>query len=55
MRPYMLDRFAFLGLPAPVRRAAVKPLVARPWASPHAAHEDVLSPLSRREALEHQA
>lgn len=36
MRAYMLDQFAFLGLPAPVRRAAVKPLVARPWASPHA-------------------
>ncbi|SDD99487.1 3-methyladenine DNA glycosylase AlkD [Massilia sp. PDC64] len=36
MRAYMLDQFAFLGLPAPVRRAAAKPLVARPWASPHA-------------------
>lgn len=36
MRAYMLDQFAFLGLPAPVRRAAVKPLVARPWASPQA-------------------
>jgi 3-methyladenine DNA glycosylase AlkD len=36
MRAYMLDQFAFLGLPAPVRRAAAKPLVARPWASPQA-------------------
>ena len=36
MRAYMLDQFDFLGLPAPVRRAAVKPLVARPWASPQA-------------------
>lgn len=36
MRAYMLDQFDFLGLPAPVRRAAVRPLVARPWASPQA-------------------
>lgn len=36
MRAYMLDQFAFLGLPAPVRRAAVKALVAQPWASPGA-------------------
>jgi 3-methyladenine DNA glycosylase AlkD len=36
MRAYMLDQFAFLGLQAPVRRAAVKDLVARPWASPRA-------------------
>ncbi|MEH6434917.1 DNA alkylation repair protein [Massilia sp. DD77] len=28
MRAYMKDQFAFLGLPAPVRRAAVKDLVA---------------------------
>jgi 3-methyladenine DNA glycosylase AlkD len=33
MRAYMGDRFPFLGLPAPVRRAAVQALVARPWAS----------------------
>jgi 3-methyladenine DNA glycosylase AlkD len=36
MRAYMLDQFAFLGLPAPVRRAAVKALVARSWTSPQA-------------------
>lgn len=34
MRAYMLDQFEFLGLPAPVRRAAAKALVARPWVSP---------------------
>ena len=33
MRAYMGNRFPFLGLPAPVRRAAVQALVARPWAS----------------------
>lgn len=33
MRAYMGDRFPFLGLPAPVRRAAVQALGARPWAS----------------------
>lgn len=33
MRAYMGDQFPFLGLPAPVRRAAVRALVARPWAS----------------------
>jgi 3-methyladenine DNA glycosylase AlkD len=36
MRAYMLDQFAFLGLPAPVRRAAVKSLIARPWDAPQA-------------------
>lgn len=33
MRAYMGDQFPFLGLPAPVRRAAVQALVAGPWAS----------------------
>ena len=33
MRAYMGNRFPFLGLPAPIRRAAVQALVARPWAS----------------------
>lgn len=36
MRAYMGDQFPFLGVPAPVRRAAVQALVARPWASPQA-------------------
>jgi len=32
MRAYLLDQFAFLGLPAPVRREAVKDLIRRPLA-----------------------
>ena len=30
MRAYLLDQFAFLGLPAPVRRVAVKDLIVHP-------------------------
>ena len=33
MRAYMLDQFAFLGLPAPARRAAVRDLIVQPFAS----------------------
>ena len=33
MERYLLNRYAFLGLPAPVRRNAVKTLIAQPWQS----------------------
>lgn len=33
MERYLLNRYAFLGLPAPVRRSAVKTLIAQPWQS----------------------
>jgi 3-methyladenine DNA glycosylase AlkD len=33
MRAYLLGQFTFLGLPAPVRRKAVAPLVAQAWPS----------------------
>ncbi|MPW17835.1 hypothetical protein GCT13_13030 [Paraburkholderia sp. CNPSo 3157] len=36
MERYMLNRYVFLGLPAPVRRDAVKALIAQQWQSPHA-------------------
>ncbi|SIT45893.1 putative DNA alkylation repair enzyme [Paraburkholderia piptadeniae] len=35
MERYMLNRYVFLGLPAPVRRAAVKTLIAQHWPSSH--------------------
>ena len=35
MRAYLLDQFAFLGLPAPVRRSAVKDLMAYPAQNAH--------------------
>ncbi len=36
MRAYLLDQFPFLGLPAPVRRAAVRDLLIQPVAGPEA-------------------
>ncbi|SEK09901.1 DNA alkylation repair protein [Paraburkholderia diazotrophica] len=36
MERYMLNRYVFLGLPAPVRRGAVRMLIAQPWQSSHA-------------------
>jgi 3-methyladenine DNA glycosylase AlkD len=36
MQAYLLNQFAFLGLPAPIRRAAVKALLVRPVASAEA-------------------